>query len=98
MIPFGEILRKLRNDRNWSQAKLAKRLGISASIIAHYESGERFPSLENLMAVARQFGVSTDYLLGIESDRRNCLDTEGLTPEQVDSLQAVIDNYRKLNH
>ena len=45
MIPFGEKLRILRNERNWSQAQLATRLGISDSQVAHYETGDRFPSL-----------------------------------------------------
>ncbi|MSB05485.1 helix-turn-helix domain-containing protein [Flavonifractor plautii] len=31
MIPFGQILQRLRNEKRWSQSKLAEKLGLSAS-------------------------------------------------------------------
>lgn len=66
MIPFGQILQRLRNEKRWSQSKLAEKLGLSASQVANYEIGRRLPSLQILIDMARILGVSTDYLLGVE--------------------------------
>ena len=48
MIPFGQILQRLRNEKRWSQSKLAEKLGLSASQVANYEMGRRLPSLQIL--------------------------------------------------
>ena len=71
MIPFGKILRELRNDRNWSQKQLADKLGISDSQVAHYETEDRLPSLQVIINASRVFGVTTDYLLG-QIGRASC--------------------------
>ena len=97
-IEFGDILWKLRNERQLTQAQLAKRIGLSASIIALYETGERLPSLPSLIDIARVFGVSTDFLLGIDRFRENVLDVSGLRPEQVKAVSAVVDQYRALQN
>ena len=68
MIPFGQILQRLRNEKRWSQSKLAEKLGLSASHVANYEIGRRLPSLQILIDMARILGVSTDYLLGVENE------------------------------
>ena len=42
---------------------MAKRLNISASAVGMYEQGRREPSIEILTALAREFGVTIDYLV-----------------------------------
>ena len=74
MIPFGQILQRLRNEKRWSQSKLAEKLGLSASQVANYEMGRRLPSLQILIDMARILGVSTDYLLGVENETKQILD------------------------
>ena len=74
MILFGNILQQLRNEKAWSQDYLAKHLGVSKSQVANYEAGRRFPSLEILILASRVFGVSTDYLLGLDSTKGNFID------------------------
>lgn len=83
----------MRSDKGWSQAQLAKKIGASPSIVAHYETGERLPSLDNLISLSRIFGVSTDYLLGIDKTTRHYLHVEKLSSEQIDLIQRVIDNF-----
>ncbi len=95
MIPIGSILQKLRWDKGLSQAQLATRLGISASQIANYEISRRYPSLQVLIDMSRIFGVTTDYLLGINSEQNNRIDVSDLSPSEVESINAVIDCYRK---
>ena len=94
MILFGNILQELRNKKAWSQVELAKRLGISASQIANYEIGRRFPSLEILISASHIFGVSTDYLLGLESSKRKVIDVSELTTEEINSICLVVDCFK----
>ena len=49
---LGERLQKLRTDRKISQLKVAELINVSPSIISNYESGERSPSIENLIKLA----------------------------------------------
>ena len=60
---LGSRIATLRRQAGFSQAELAQRLQISASTVGMYEQGRREPSGELLVAMAREFGVSTDYLL-----------------------------------
>ena len=84
-------LKELRMSQNLSQADVAKKLEISPSIISGYETGERTPSTENLLALSYLYKCSTDYLLGKSNDKPFIiLDTEGLTPEQIQALQTLI--------
>ena len=97
MLPFGDILKKLRAEKDWSQAQLAKRLGLSPSMIAHYELGSRFPSLETLADISRVMGVTTDFLLGLNQERECWLDISGLLPNEIKILEDLIESYRTLH-
>lgn len=63
---FKDNLKALRQERRIGQVELAKQLGVSKGIISLWENGLREPTLSNLVAIAKFFGVSADYLLGIE--------------------------------
>ena len=84
-------LKELRMSQNLSQADVAKKLEISPSIISGYETGERTPSTENLLALSYLYKCSTDYLLGKSNDKPFVvLDTDGLTCEQIEVLKDLI--------
>lgn len=88
-------LKELRMSQNLSQADVAKKLEISPSIISGYETGERTPSTENLLALSYLYKCSTDYLLGKSSNKPSVvLDTDGLTFEQIQALQTLIKTMR----
>ena len=53
----------LRITKGWSQAELARRIGVSTSAVGMYEQGRREPSLDLLVRLAQVLGVTTDYLL-----------------------------------
>ncbi len=63
---FGERLKELRIERQVGQVELAKELGVSKGIISLWENGLREPKLLNLIALAKYFKVSIDYLAGLE--------------------------------
>jgi len=60
---LGARIAALRRSRDMSQEQLAKALGISPSAVGMYEQGRREPSAATLVALAKLFEVSTDYLL-----------------------------------
>ena len=60
---LGTRIAALRREMGQSQAELARCLGVSASAVGMYEQGRREPSGAILVALAVNFGVSTDFLL-----------------------------------
>ncbi len=68
-MTFGNILKKLRDEKKYTRHDLARELNISYSAIAKYESDIRFPDAEILKKLSVIFDVSTDYLLGNGSRR-----------------------------
>ena len=88
-------LKELRMSQNLSQADVAKKLEISPSIVSGYETGERTPSTANLLALSYLYKCSTDYLLGKSNDKPTVtLDTDGLTIEQIQALQTLIQTMK----
>lgn len=88
---LGERLQEQRLLKNLSQKEVSKSIGVSASIISNYESGERTPSIEILVALARLYHCSTDYLLGFEKiEKDKFLDVSMLSNEQQKLLQHFI--------
>jgi len=65
---FKERLRAAREFRELSQGELAKRAGLQASAVSHFETGTRKPSFDNLKRLADALRVTTDYLLGRTDD------------------------------
>ena len=62
---FKDRLRAAReNLRRMSQADLARAIDLPPSSIAHFESGKRKPSFDNLRKLANALNVTTDYLIG----------------------------------
>ena len=58
-------IRDLREDRDLSQAALAKLLNVSQSTYSRYESGDLDIPSHILIALARFYQVSVDYILGL---------------------------------
>ena len=84
-------LKELRIQHHYSQKEVAHKLQISPSIVSGYETGERTPSTEILLALSYLYQCSTDYLLGKVADTPTVvLHTDGLTPEQIQALQTLI--------
>ena len=90
-----EKLRELRVKTGLSQRAVAKKLDVSPSIISSYETGERTPSVENLLSLSYLYHCSTDYLLGRETMLpKMSIAVEGLSPKQVQLLTELIETMR----
>ena len=58
-------LKDLREDADKSQEEIAKIIGTSQSYYAQYENGKRAIPFERMIALAKFYNVSLDYLAGL---------------------------------
>ena len=63
-------LRDIREDRDLSQTDIAKVLHMSQVQYSRYETGLRSIPIDKLAILAKYYGVSTDYLLGLTNERK----------------------------
>jgi len=89
---LNQRIRELRCACGWSQVELAKRLGLSKQTVSNWENDNIQPSIEMLVRLSKVFGVSTDYLLGLEQIPR--LNIEGLPTEMIAHLALLIEDYK----
>ncbi len=73
---FGTILKELRKEKELSQKSLALVLGVSDAIVCKWEKGISEPTASNIFAIAKHFNVNTDYLLGLEDDYGNKINSK----------------------
>jgi transcriptional regulator with XRE-family HTH domain len=59
---IGARLREEREQRRISQRELARRIGLSASLISQIETGQSKPSVGTLYAIVTELGMSLDRL------------------------------------
>lgn len=64
---LGERIRELRKNKGLSQYELAREIKVSQATVASWENNTRKPTIELIQQTANYFNVSSDYLLGNES-------------------------------
>ncbi len=67
-IEIANRLVNLRKSNNLSQEALAAKLGISRQAVSKWERAEASPDTDNLILLARLYGVSLDELLSTEDE------------------------------
>lgn len=65
-MKFNEKLISLRKDKRMSQQDLAEALNVSRQAVSRWEVGTAIPSMDNLLALSKLFGVPTDELIGAD--------------------------------
>lgn len=65
---FGERLKEIREEQNYSVLQLSRILKISDTTISRWENDINEITAENLYKVAKFFNVSCDYLLGLDNE------------------------------
>jgi len=63
---FAERLKELKKENGLSNMKLGDAIGVSDTTICRWENGKADIKSKELVKVAQFFGVSTDYLVGLE--------------------------------
>ena len=90
---IADKVKMLREKRGITQAELAKQLGITRAGVNAWEMGISVPSTQYIVELALFFGVSADYLLGLESSAT--VSVEGLNDREIASIVEVIRCYRE---
>ena len=92
LFAFGERLRQLRHEKNYTMGMVEDRLAqknvsIGQSALGKYETGRTYPNLETAAALADIFDVSLDYLaMGSKS---KTLTLQDLSEEQIKLLTEL---------
>ena len=63
LIQNGKLLRKLRKDKGLTQKELAEKLGVVAKTVSKWETGNGFPDVSTLSALADILSVNERSLL-----------------------------------
>lgn len=63
---IGQIIRKLRKERNLTQEELAEQLGVTFQAVSKWENDSGMPDISQVIPLATVFNVSTDVLFGID--------------------------------
>ena len=85
-------LKTLRTQYGYSQKQVADKLKVSSSIVSGYETGERTPSTEVLLALSYLYNTSTDYLLGRQPTAPGMfLSVDGLSEKQTAAIRQLIE-------
>ena len=66
-IILGQRLKELREEKGLTQKEIAEKFQIHSVTYLHYEKAQREPPLSLLADFAVFFGVSVDYLIGLEN-------------------------------
>lgn len=68
METLGEKLRTLRDAKRKTQAEVAQAIGVHKSSISFWELDINEPKAGYIKKLAQYFGVSADYLIGLENE------------------------------
>jgi transcriptional regulator with XRE-family HTH domain len=71
-VNVGSLIRRERQNQGLSLRELARRVGVSASMLSQVETGRTRPSVSTIYAIATELGLSIDALL---SDREAAVAT-----------------------
>ena len=90
---LGDIGTRLREERERariSQRELARRLGVSPSLISQIESGQSKPSVSSLYAIVTELGVSLDDIFRIHEHEVSIATAVGAGPQGEDVAGVVV--------
>lgn len=65
-MTIGEIIKSLRTEFKMSQTVLAQLLYTSQDTISLWERNKSLPDVRSVIEMSKIFGVTTDYILGVE--------------------------------
>jgi transcriptional regulator with XRE-family HTH domain len=63
-----DALRRFRQGAGLNQETVADKIGIKRQAYQPYETGKITPSVGTIIKIAKTFGVTTDYLLGLSDE------------------------------
>lgn len=80
IIMISIRIKELREKAGYSQSQLAKKLDVTRSSVNAWEMGLSSPTTQYIVAMAKLFHVSSDYILGLQSNL--CISLDSYTEEE----------------
>lgn len=91
MATTGDRIRERREDRGWTQEKLAQTAGISKGFLSDLENNKRNVSAEYVLRIANALGVSLDYLMRGEENQRDAARSPVRIPPELSSIAQELN-------
>lgn len=95
-VELANVIRRKREEKNWTQAQLAEKAGISLRTVSAYEACDGNPGMASLFPIARVLGISLDDLCWAEnytaesSSLRDLMNmAASCTPDESEMLLAI---------
>lgn len=97
MNTIGNIIRELRREIGCTQNQLADILGVTQDSISLWENDKRVPDTQYIIAMAKFFDVTTDYLLGLSEEYANIRFAQAVNELHLSSDEiALLKRYRTM--
>lgn len=93
-LEIARHLQQLRKQYGYSQERLAEKLGLSRQAISKWERAESSPDTDNLIELARLYGISIDELLlgrGAEAEIDPGTEPDRVFPESDSGALVITD-------
>ncbi len=87
-LEIGNRIAELRKEKGVSRVQFAQQIGIPSTTLRNYETGVREPGHSFIVQMAKEFNVSTDYLLGLTDNRSPNETKKSPEPAVTDSEDA----------
>ena len=91
-LEIANRLQKLRKEKGYSQEQLAEALGISRQAVSKWERAESSPDTDNLICLAKLYGVSLDELLSTDETVESIVENKEIEDEEA---KRIADEIRK---
>ena len=94
---ISKKLKELRIKTGLSQEKVAEQLYVSRQAVSKWETGEAMPEMENLVALAKFYNVSVDYILASEDETKDLspLDAELVNCKEENAGSSKVGKWQK---
>lgn len=92
---LSERIKELRLSRNLNQVQLGEALWVTKQTISNWENDNIQPSVAMLVKIAKYFGVSTDYLLGLDNNKY--INVNGLKETQIAHIRLIVEDIQSGN-
>lgn len=78
LTEFAERFEQLRQDRGYTQQKIAEKLGVTPQAVSKWENGTSLPDAEMIRFIAQLLDCTTDYLLNHQASAISQYDQESV--------------------
>ncbi len=92
---FGSRLKNARKKKGLTKVQVAELLDIQTATVSMFENDTRRPKVENIVKLAKIYGVSTDYLFGLATTTENNIELNGLKEYEKSALKGVYEAFVK---